>query len=148
MSISCVICGEWYPSAGRDRLDICEPCYTANFAGASPPLDLHAPMAREALEAYVDSAHQLTPRQVQASWATPLVVRDGKRAELIASGNEFVIGYDPATGKELWRTKGLESNTIATPLIGHGLVIVSAGYPTKTDAWPLSSIPPATTWPR
>ena len=27
--------------------------------------------------------------------------------------------------------KGLESNTIATPLVGHGLVIVSAGYPTK-----------------
>ena len=72
-----------------------------------------------------------TPRQVQASWATPLVVRDGKRAELIASGNEFVIGYDPATGKELWRAKGLESNAIPTPVAGQGIVILSAGYPAK-----------------
>ena len=57
--------------------------------------------------------------------------RAARGEELVAAGNEFVIGYDPATGKELWRTKGLESNTIATPLVGHGLVIVSAGYPTK-----------------
>ena len=55
----------------------------------------------------------------------------GSSEELVAAGMEFIIGYDPATGKELWRTKGLESNTIATPLVGHGLVIVSAGYPTK-----------------
>ena len=43
---ACTVCGEWYPSAGRDRLDICEPCYTANFAGAQPPLDVHAPRPR------------------------------------------------------------------------------------------------------
>ena len=39
--------------------------------------------------------------------------RSDGASELVAAGNEFVIGYDPATGKELWRTKGLESNTIA-----------------------------------
>ena len=32
-------------------------------------------------------------------------------------------------GKELWRTNGVESNAIHTPLVGHGLVIVTAGYP-------------------
>jgi outer membrane protein assembly factor BamB len=31
----------------------------------------------------------------------------------------------------LWRTKGVESNAIATPVAGHDMVIVSAGYPTK-----------------
>ena len=34
--------------------------------------------------------------------------------------------YDPATGKELWRTTGVESNAIHTPLVGKGLVIVTA----------------------
>lgn len=71
------------------------------------------------------------PRKVQVSWTTPLLVRDTQRAQLITSGNEFIISYDPKTGKEWWRTKGHGSNAIATPVTGHGMVIVSAGYPLK-----------------
>jgi outer membrane protein assembly factor BamB len=72
-----------------------------------------------------------TPRKVQASWATPIVVRAGTRDELIASGNEAVIAYDPATGRELWRMKGVASNAVPSPVAGSGLVVVSAGYPEK-----------------
>lgn len=74
-----------------------------------------------------------TPRKVQISWATPLLVNTGKRTELVTSGNEFVISYDPATGKELWRGKGLESNAIPSPVAtaGHDMVVVSAGFPAK-----------------
>jgi len=72
-----------------------------------------------------------TPRKVQASWSTPLVVRGGQRAELITSGNELIISYDPKTGKELWTTKGHGSNAIGTPLAGHGMVFVYAGFPVK-----------------
>jgi outer membrane protein assembly factor BamB len=72
-----------------------------------------------------------TPRKVQASWATPILVRAAGRTELITSGNEFVISYDPATGKEYWRCRGLESNAIPTPLAGHNMVFISAGYPAK-----------------
>jgi outer membrane protein assembly factor BamB len=74
-----------------------------------------------------------TPRKVQVSWATPLLVDTGKRTELIASGTESVISYDPATGKELWRSKGLESNAIPSPVAtqNHDMVVVSAGFPAK-----------------
>jgi outer membrane protein assembly factor BamB len=74
-----------------------------------------------------------TPRKVQISWATPLLVNTGKRTELITSGNEAVISYDPATGKELWRSKGLESNAIPSPVAtsAHDMVVVSAGFPAK-----------------
>jgi len=72
-----------------------------------------------------------TPRQVQASWTTPLIARTPQRPELIASGSELIISYDPKTGKELWRTKGHASNAIASPLTGHGMVYVSAGFPLK-----------------
>jgi len=72
-----------------------------------------------------------TPRKVQASWSTPLVVRSGGRAELITSGNELIVSYDPKTGKELWTAKGHGSNAIATPLAAHGMVFVYAGYPVK-----------------
>jgi outer membrane protein assembly factor BamB len=70
-------------------------------------------------------------RNMQISWSTPVLVEAGGRTELVTSATEFVIAYDPATGRELWRTKGLESNAIHTPLVGHGLVIVTAGYPVK-----------------
>jgi outer membrane protein assembly factor BamB len=71
------------------------------------------------------------PRKVQVSWTTPIVVQTAQRAELIASGNEMITAYNPATGKELWRCKGLESNAIATPVAQGEMVYVSAGFPEK-----------------
>jgi outer membrane protein assembly factor BamB len=70
-------------------------------------------------------------RKVQASWSTPVLVKTDKGTELITNGNEFIIAYDPATGKEQWRSKGVESNAIHTPLVGNGLVYLTAGYPAK-----------------
>ena len=72
-----------------------------------------------------------TPRKVQVSWSTPLLVRTSKRAELIASGTESVIAYDPATGKELWRHKGVESNAIPSPVANNEMVFLVAGFPAK-----------------
>lgn len=72
-----------------------------------------------------------TPRKVQISWSTPLLVQTPKRAELIASGTEFVIGYDPATGQELWRHNGVKSNAVPSPVANSEVVFVSAGYPAK-----------------
>jgi len=72
-----------------------------------------------------------TARKVQVSWSTPLLVRTSKRAELIASGTESVISYDPATGKELWRHKGVESNAIPSPVANNEMVFLVAGFPAK-----------------
>src|SRR6185295_20090185 len=72
-----------------------------------------------------------TPRKVQVSWSTPLLVRTAKRPELITSGTEFVISYDPATGKELWRHKGVESNAIPSPVANNEMVFLVAGFPAK-----------------
>lgn len=72
-----------------------------------------------------------TPRKVQVSWATPILVRTAKRIELVTSGTENVIAYDPATGKELWRHKGVESNAIPSPVANYDMVFISAGFPAK-----------------
>jgi outer membrane protein assembly factor BamB len=72
-----------------------------------------------------------TPRKVQVSWSTPLLVRSSTRAELITSGTEAVISYDPATGKELWRHKGVESNAIPSPVANNEMVFLVAGFPAK-----------------
>lgn len=71
------------------------------------------------------------PRKVQLSWATPVIVTAGGRDELITAGNEAIIAYDPATGRELWRTKGLASNAVPSPVAGKDVVVLSAGYPDK-----------------
>jgi outer membrane protein assembly factor BamB len=70
-------------------------------------------------------------RKVQVSWATPIVVHAGGRDELVTAGTEAVIAYDPTTGKELWRSKGLDSNAVPSPVAGPDVVVVSAGYPAK-----------------
>lgn len=68
-----------------------------------------------------------TPRKVQASWATPVM----NNGQLIVSGNEAIIAYDPKTGRELWRVKGLGSHAIHTPLPSGDMVIVTSGFPKK-----------------
>lgn len=71
------------------------------------------------------------PRKVQVSWATPILVSAAGRDELVTSGTELIIAYEPATGKELWRAKGLDSNAVPSPVAGPGVVVLSAGYPSK-----------------
>jgi outer membrane protein assembly factor BamB len=58
-------------------------------------------------------------------------VNVGDHVELIASGAETVMGYDPRTGKELWRANGTDSHPIPSPVAGHGLVFMSAGSQAK-----------------
>ena len=70
-------------------------------------------------------------RNHRRSWATPLLIKGAARTELVTSGAESVIAYDPATGKELWRAPGVVSNPIPSPVTGHGLVFVSAGSQDK-----------------
>ncbi|HYN05556.1 MAG TPA: PQQ-binding-like beta-propeller repeat protein [Vicinamibacteria bacterium] len=70
-------------------------------------------------------------RKIEVSWATPVIVSAAGRDELVTAGNQLVQAYDPATGRELWRMKGLESNAVTTPLVGDGVVVVSSGYPSK-----------------
>lgn len=71
------------------------------------------------------------PRHHRRSWATPVLVSHGTRVELVASGAETVVAYDPLTGKELWHAKGVESHPIPSPVVGHDMVFLSAGSQAK-----------------
>jgi len=76
-----------------------------------------------------------TDRSTRRSWATPILVQTGDEAGsqtvLVASGAEAVIGYDPATGAELWRTEGTRSHPIPSYVAGNGLVFATAGSQAK-----------------
>jgi outer membrane protein assembly factor BamB len=69
-----------------------------------------------------------TSRDEIPSWATPTVVEMGGHTELVTQGTNAIRGYDPATGKELWRLSGNSEVTVPTPIAGPGTVIVTNGY--------------------
>jgi len=70
-------------------------------------------------------------RKAQVSWTVPVVLEVNNQPQLIVSGTENLIAYDPRTGKEIWRTDGVGGNSVHTPVSGHGMVYVSTGYPSK-----------------
>jgi len=64
------------------------------------------------------------------SWSTPTINTSGTRAELVVNGGRFIRGYDPMTGKELWRFS--DDNTevkMQAPLVANNLIYISGGYP-------------------
>ena len=44
-----------------------------------------------------------TSRDVKISWSSPIIVSTGKQTEVMLVAEPYVISYNPATGKELWR---------------------------------------------
>lgn len=69
-----------------------------------------------------------TPREEIPSWGTPTIYEGKTRAELIANGSKAIVGYDPATGKELWRLSPNSEITTPTPFVAHDLIFVTSGY--------------------
>jgi hypothetical protein len=70
-----------------------------------------------------------TERDNMPSWGTPTLVPVGDRHELVTNGTPKIRGYDPETGEELWSLGPNSEIAVGTPVVGHGLVYVTGGYP-------------------
>jgi outer membrane protein assembly factor BamB len=58
------------------------------------------------------------------AYTTPLLVQVGKTSEVVITGGDIVTGHDPATGKELWRSDGLNpENNPYNRIVASGLVV-------------------------
>jgi outer membrane protein assembly factor BamB len=70
-----------------------------------------------------------TARQELPSWGTPnvYVPASGGKPELVTNASNYIRGYDPETGRELWRLGGSSKITAPTPVFSEGLVIVASG---------------------
>jgi outer membrane protein assembly factor BamB len=62
------------------------------------------------------------------TWATPLVVESGGRAQVIVSGRDVLVSYDLETGNVVWQSAGLTMNAIPSPVYGDGMVFATAGF--------------------
>lgn len=68
------------------------------------------------------------------SWSTPAVIRVNGHDELIASMPFRVVAYEPATGKQLWVSKGIGGAVYATPLWNGETLVASSGGPAGGSA--------------
>jgi len=66
-----------------------------------------------------------TDRPVPSSWATPILIGTGKREEFITLGLPWVIAYNPADGKELWRAEALDGDVAPSPVYHSGVVFAA-----------------------
>ncbi|HVA46793.1 MAG TPA: PQQ-binding-like beta-propeller repeat protein [Pirellulales bacterium] len=67
-------------------------------------------------------------RDEVTSWATPIIVEQAGKPQVIISGTNRVRGYDLASGKILWECGGLSANIVASPVSSRGVVYVGSSY--------------------
>lgn len=68
-----------------------------------------------------------TDRDEIPSWGTPTVAVTSKGEELVANASNFIRGYDPRTGKELWRLGRSSKITAPTPIFVDDVLVVVSG---------------------
>jgi outer membrane protein assembly factor BamB len=62
------------------------------------------------------------------AFSTPLAIEVNGRKQIISPGAGSVGGFDPTTGKEIWRVNYDGYSVIPRPVFGHGLIFISSGY--------------------
>jgi outer membrane protein assembly factor BamB len=68
------------------------------------------------------------PRVERPVWSTPTLHTVGGRTDLIVVGGEYVRGYDPRTGAEVWKFKDEAEVKTPTPFVADDLIVFSGGY--------------------
>ena len=69
-----------------------------------------------------------TNRKDVPTWGTPTIVTGPSSSELVVNGYRHSGGYDPTTGRELWRLDGGGDIPVPTPIEGHGLIYLSSAH--------------------
>jgi outer membrane protein assembly factor BamB len=83
-----------------------------------------------------------TPRKVKISWASPILISNAGRTEIVLVADPFVAGYDPETGTELWSIKGVIGEVGPSAAFEDGVVFVTNEY-SKTLAIKIGEKPEA-----
>ena len=68
--------------------------------------------------------------QLQKAYGTPLITHANGRPVLFSPGADWLYGYDPATGRELWKLNYgmLGFSVVPRPVAGHGMLYMSTSY--------------------
>jgi outer membrane protein assembly factor BamB len=67
-------------------------------------------------------------RELPSSWTTPVVVDVAGQPQLITVADPFVVAYNPADGKELWRADCVGGDLAPSAIYAGGLVLAIQPY--------------------
>jgi outer membrane protein assembly factor BamB len=73
-----------------------------------------------------------TPREGRMAYTTPHLVTVDGQVQLISTGGNAVMGYEPETGKEIWRCKYDGYSLVPRPIVAHGFAYICTGYDTPS----------------
>jgi len=90
-------------------------------------VDTHADSFLLALNAETGATVWKTDRDEIPSWGTPTVAETPAGPVLVTNASNFIRGYDPRTGRELWRIGRSSKITAPTPIFADGLWVVASG---------------------
>jgi outer membrane protein assembly factor BamB len=67
---------------------------------------------------------------MKKAFCTPLILEQGGGAVVVSPGANWVYGYDPEDGRELWKTGygQLGFSNVPRPVLADGLMLVCTGY--------------------
>ncbi|MBU6402658.1 MAG: PQQ-binding-like beta-propeller repeat protein [Verrucomicrobia bacterium] len=72
----------------------------------------------------------MTEGDLRKAFATPQVATFNGQPTLISLGAKAAYGYDPLSGRELWRVEERTSHSAATrPVAGEGMIFYPTGFP-------------------
>jgi outer membrane protein assembly factor BamB len=65
---------------------------------------------------------------LRKAYSTPLVVTAGGNTQMLSVGAKALYGYDPASGRELWKVRTPAFSGAASPIYGRGLAYMISGF--------------------
>ena len=68
-----------------------------------------------------------TDRDEIPSWGSPTVITTAHGDEVVTNASNYIRGYDPRTGKELWRLGRSSKITAPTPVFSDDMLVVASG---------------------
>ncbi len=103
----------------------------ANFDGIDQQFTAALHIEDGKLAWKTDRSGELNPSPaMKKAYCTPVVVETEGSTELISPGADWVYGYNPRTGSELWKASYGESgySTVPCPVVGHGLAYICTSF--------------------
>jgi outer membrane protein assembly factor BamB len=73
-----------------------------------------------------------TPRKGRMAYTTPLLIQIDGEIQLVSTGGDAVMGYEPETGKEIWQCKYDGYSLVPRPIVAHGMAYICTGYDTPS----------------
>jgi outer membrane protein assembly factor BamB len=83
-----------------------------------------------ALDKHTGKLRWKTDRKGRMAYSTPLLIEVAGQDQLISTGGDQAVAYEPGSGKEIWRVRYDGYSEVPRPVYGQGLLFLASGYDT------------------